>query len=485
MEYQGSKFFRKLIEPFRSGEKFNIPLIVIFALMNGFVLVNSRLHAPWVGYDANAHLSYIRALSGFHLVTPSDSSEFFSPPLPYFLPALFYAVTGKLILAAKFAQLLNFFASVGLTYLLLKSCHLLRSTPYLKTGTLTFLAILPVYYKTFSFIRGEPYVAFFAMMIFYFSLKILVRNRFTFRNIFFLGFAMGCAALSRQWGILLIPAVLLFGFWQLILYRNNRKQILKSLSIGLLISFIISGWFYFYLKYQYGSFRAFSGKPAATFSFHNQPSGFYFGTGDGKLFSAPADSAFPNQFLPVFHSEVWGDYWEVFVNYGKETNVTRFVNGYDLHPIYVRGEKLPWIDQSFFRGPNYLGRVNFISLFPAGLALAALLFSLAQALRLGYPGLFRNRRKEVQRLLILSIFFTFCGYFWFLIMYPSHADGNTIKDSYVLQVFPFIALLVGNFLDVVKSRTRYGYQLLMSGLLLVFLHNIFAILTHYWFFRMV
>jgi hypothetical protein len=70
-------------------------------------------------------------------------------------------------------------------------------------------------------------------------------------------------------------------------------------------------------------------------------------------------------------------------------------------------------------------------------------------------------------------------------MYPSPADGNTIKASYVLQVFPFIALLVGNFLDVVKSRTRYGYQLLMSGLLLVFLHNIFAILTHYWFFRMV
>lgn len=312
MVYQASKFCMKLTEPFRSGKRYNIALIVIFTMMNGLVLINCRLHAPWVGYDANAHLSYIKALSGFHLVTPADSREFFSPPLPYLLPALFYALTGKLILAAKFAQLLNFFASVGLTWFLLKSCHLLSPRPSLKTGTLVFLAILPVYYKTFSFVRGEPYVAFFAMIIFYFSLVILVRKRFTFRNILFLGCAMGCAALSRQWGLLLIPAVILFGLWQVILYRSFRNQILKSLSIGLLISFIISGWFYCNLKYRYGSFTTFNGKPAARFSFHNQPSRFYFGTGDGKLFTDSEEPSFSNEFLPVFHSEVWGDYLEGF-----------------------------------------------------------------------------------------------------------------------------------------------------------------------------
>ena len=485
MVYPSRKFCWKLTEPFRSGKRYNIALIVIFTLMNGLVLINCRLHAPWVGYDASAHLSYIKALSGFHLVTPADSREFFSPPLPYFLPALFYVLTGKLILAAKFAQLLNFFASVGLTWFLLRSCSLLSSRSILKTGTLAFLAILPVYYKTFSFIRGEPYVALFAMIIFYLSILILIRKHFKFRFIFFLGCAMGGAALSRQWGLLLILVVILFGLWQMILYRNLRNQIMKALSLVLLISFIISGWFYCYLKYQYGSFTAFNGKPAVSFSFHNQPSSFYFGSGDGKFFTDPSYPAFSNQFFPVFHSEVWGDYWQVFINYGKETNVTRFVNGYDLHPIYIHGKKLPWIESAFFKGQNYLGRVNLISLFPAGLAMAALLFSLVQSLRLGNQGLLRNRRKEMLRLILLFIIITFCGYFWFLIMYASPVNGNTIKASYVLQVFPFIALLVGNFLDAVKNRTRYGYQLLITGLLLVFIHNFFALITHYWFLRLV
>ncbi len=129
--------------------------------------------------------------------------------------------------------------------------------------------------------------------------------------------------------------------------------------------------------------------------------------------------------------------------------------------------------------------MNLISLLPAVLALVALLFSMAQAFRLGNQRLLRNRKKEVQRLILLSILITFCGYFWFLIMYPSPASGNTIKASYVLQAFPFIALLVGNFLDAVKNRTRYGYQLLLAGLLLIFIHNFFTLITHYWFLRLV
>ena len=484
MKYPARKFIFKLSQPFRSDGHLNIPLVLIYVVMNGLVLFNCRLHAPWVGYDANAHLSYIKALSCFQLVTPGKSPEFFSPPLPYLLPALFYAATGKLILAAKFAQLLNFFASLGLTWFLLKSCNLISPGPGLKTGTMMFLAILTVYYKTFSFVRGEPYTALFAMILFYFALVILVRRHFSTRNIICSGVAMGCAALSRQWGLLLIPAVLLFGLWQMILYPGFRKQILKALSMGIMVSFMISGWFYLHLKYRYGSFTTFNGKAADSFHFQNQPSVFYLGTGNGKMFSDPAEPAFPNQLFPVFHTEVWGDYWAVFVNYGKETNVTRFVNGYDLHPIYLSGRRLTWISHPFFRGADYLGRVNLISLFPATLALAALIFSLVRTLRIGNKGLLRNRRKEAERLGLLFILFTFCGYFWFLIMYPGHPDGNTIKATYVLQAFPLIALFAGNFMEWLKNHTRYGYQLLMAGLMLVFAHNFFALLTHYWFLRL-
>ncbi|MCX6244381.1 MAG: glycosyltransferase family 39 protein [Bacteroidetes bacterium] len=475
------QFCRNLTEPLRSEGKLNIPLVVIFLLINGIVLLNSRLHAPWIGYDANAHISYIKALSAFRLVSPAESQEFFSPPLPYFLPAIFYAITGKLILAAKFAQLLNVVVSILLTWFLLKSCDLLSSKPWLKIGTLAFLGILPVYYRTFAFVRGEPYIALFAVLILYFTILILVRKKFTRSNILLLGLAMGSAALSRQWGILLIPAVMLFGLGQWFVYRRFRKEIVKSVSVALLVSLLCCGWFYCILKVRYGAYTAFSGAAATNFTLSNQPPKFFFGSGIDQLFCNPVDPGFSNQFFPVFYSEVWGDYWGFFVNYGSGTNVTKFVNGYDLHPIYIAGKPLTWMNADYFRGGTYLGRVNLVSLFPTVLVLLAVMVSLFVVSRRKSTGLLRMRRKEVKVFLLLSILATLSGYFWFLIAFPSLENGCTIKATYVLQIMPSVALLVGNFLERIRNRSVIGYRLIMAGLAVVFVHNIFTMLSHYWF----
>ena len=79
-----------------------------------------------------------------------------------------------------------------------------------------------MYYKTFSFVRGEPYVAFFAMLTLYYLLVLFIRKRFTSANAALLGIAMGLCALSRQWGLLLFPAVFLFMGWQWRYYRRWR-----------------------------------------------------------------------------------------------------------------------------------------------------------------------------------------------------------------------------------------------------------------------
>jgi hypothetical protein len=470
-----------LASPFRSEDHYNIPVILLFVLMNGIVLFNARFHAPWVGYDANAHMSYIKALAGFKLVSPAESGEFFSPPLPYFFPALLYAITGKLVLAGKFAQLMNVVVSLLLTGFLLKTCGLLSSRPWLKTATLAFLGILPVYYRSFAFVRGEPYIALFAVIILYFTVLVFIRKRFTLFNVISLGLAMGGAALSRQWGILLIPAVLLFGLTQWISYRGHRNAILRSVSIILVISFLGSGWFYGMLKYRYGAYTAFSGRPANSFSLGNQPSPFFTGWGNGQLFDNPVSPRFSNQFFPVFYSEVWGDYWGFFVNYGNRTNVTKFVNGYDLHPIYLGGSPLPCVEYDYFRGGRYLGYVNLVSLFPTFLVISAVIASLFRIFRRKRKGLLESRRNELEQFLLLSIIMTLGGYFWFLISYPSPGSGNTIKATYVLQILPFVALLAGIFLERIRNRSVIGFRLVLAGLALVFVHNIFAVLSHYWF----
>lgn len=66
----------------------NAAWILLLIAINGIVLSNAVRHDPRVGYDAADHLKYIEVLSEYRLPTRSDTAEFFSPPLPYLLPAM-------------------------------------------------------------------------------------------------------------------------------------------------------------------------------------------------------------------------------------------------------------------------------------------------------------------------------------------------------------------------------------------------------------
>jgi hypothetical protein len=476
---QDKKLFTTLTEPFRSGNSFDIRLIFVFLIVNGIVFINACLHDPRIGYDSGAHLSYIQALSELRLVTPKDSSEFFSPPLPYALPALLITFTGmKLFWAAKFAQCLNAFLSAGLTLVLIKTCQLISPRSSLKLGTLVFLGILPVYYKTFAFIRGEPYIVFFAVVILYYILLMSIRDRFTTANATILGISMGLCALSRQWGILLFPPVFLFLVFKWIRFPRLRNPVTKTLCLCFVLISLISGWFYISLKIRYGSSTAFNRKPAPHFSLQNQPLEFYVGLSPILLFSNPVMPNFPNQLLPIFYSELWGDYWGYFTVYGRDTMKQEFINRSIIH-ILSKTRRPSWLETNYETIGAYLGRVNLVSIFPSVLALISISFVAMRMLQGSSNKPLTTHQREIYEFLILTIVTTMAGYFWFLIMYPSIGKGDTIKATYVLQVFPFIAILVGMFLEHVKKRSLFLYQFILSGLSLSFLHNIFAMLTHY------
>src|SRR5262249_39746339 len=71
---------RFLSSPFLAGDRAYPPVILVFLAINALVLVNAILHDPSVGYDADAHLAYIAALSRFRLPARGDTTEFFSAP---------------------------------------------------------------------------------------------------------------------------------------------------------------------------------------------------------------------------------------------------------------------------------------------------------------------------------------------------------------------------------------------------------------------
>jgi hypothetical protein len=469
-----------LLAPFRSGHGWDIKLLLVFVLINGLVLANACLHDPHIGYDTRQHLGYIRALSEGRSATPEDSDEFFSPPLPYVLPALLIAATGMdLSVSAQIAQYLNVVLSIGLTFYLIKAGHLLGASSAVKLGALATLGILPVYYKTFAFVRGEPYVVFFSVVILYYVLLVSVRKQFTLANTAILGISMGLCALSRQWGILLLPAVFLFLALQWVRLSPWRTAIARAIGLSLVLTVATSGWFYLYLRARFGSIAAFNRDPAARFALSNQPLAFYVGLDLPTLFTMPVRPSFPNQLPSILYADVWGDYWGYFGVYGRDTRSGAFLDGPALYRVLSQDGHPDWLETNYESQGAYLGRVNVVALFPTAIAMVSLAMGIIELLRRRRDRALRTGTWDTYAFTLLAVVTAMAGYLWFLIMYPSLGKGDTIKASFVLHIFPYLGIMVGLWLERVRNRSRALYGLILGGLGLTFIHNVPAMVTHY------
>jgi hypothetical protein len=119
--------------------------------------------------------------------------------------------------------------------------------------------------------------------------------------------------------------------------------------------------------------------------------------------------------------------------------------------------------------------VNLLGLLPTALALVA--FGVAAArlptvLRRGAP---LTPTKIIPVMAVLVIGISAIGYLWFLIRIPSPGNGDTIKASYMLQIFAPLALLTADF--VRRMRVPLAAWLIAWGLLMI--HNIPAMTTHF------
>src|SRR5690242_14013328 len=124
-----------------SKQNLNRIILTIAIFINLLVATNSLLHNPSVGYDSKDHLDYVRVVA-VHLPTKSDSGEYYSPPLPYFLPSLIFQLCGSgpitcRFIAGKFAQGINLILSIGITILLIKIAELIKpQNQHFKIATL-------------------------------------------------------------------------------------------------------------------------------------------------------------------------------------------------------------------------------------------------------------------------------------------------------------------------------------------------------------
>ncbi len=464
--------------PFLHKGKVDKLLLALFLAINLLVLTNDILHDPEIGYDAKHYLRYIQTLP-FRLPTDEDTREFFSAPLPYILPSFVdeacHRLSGvrevPLIIddclrnAGKFAQFINFVLSLGVTFLFIKIAEVVRpNNRFLKISSLALLGVMTVYYRTFAQVRGEPYVVFFtAWAIYLLSKMIYARERLTWRSGIGLGIILGLLILSRQWGLMLFPAILGLMVLVWMLDQTHRWQLGKTLATSFIIAFLICSWFYLHLYLSYGSFLAFNRSPRA-FSLSNRPLSFYRSTGlkNLLLFRTPTREAFNNQFFPLFYSDLWGDYWGYFVFI--QVNSTVIEKGYHGNRQQIR---------------PYLGRVNAVALFPSSIFGAGVLTSAFSVMKL-----FRSNQEEKSRalfytfLLIFGIV-SFILYMYFLITYTMTYLDTTNKATYMLHALLVLPLLGAEFLEGVRGRYPKLYALSLGLLGVVFLHNLPAMITRY------
>lgn len=471
--------FNHFIFRFLPSNWLNRILLIVCLLINGVVLTNAVLNDPNSGPDYTEHLRYVSALARFHLPAPLESSEYYSPPLPYLFPAFLMSCSIDLWWAAKCAQLLNALLSIGLTVYLIKICELINpGDVYLKLASVGFLGLLTVYYKTFAWVRGEPYVAFWAVIVFYFALLIFVRRAGRPRFTVALGLAIGLLALSRQWGLLLVPALICFAGILALKDRRELISYLRTLAVSLIISFGVAGWWYLILRSHQGSPMAFSIERAPRFAFSNQPSSFYFGLSINRLFNDPVRPGMTNQLIPIFYSDIWGDYKSHFIVHGRDTRTGERLRGQPLEDALTQTPTPDWLVTNRSAVAPYLGRVNLVSLLPSAFALAGLLLGAIHLWRLMWHRAATDQTKSLA-LCMLVVGCSLAGYMWFLIMYPNVDQGDTIKATYMLHVFPFVAIMVGNLLSVVHQKSSIAYLVILGLFGIVFVHNLPAMITRY------
>ncbi len=456
----------------------NKTIVFLLIVINGIVLANAILHDPTIGYDSLDYFKYIEILSTGRFPTPTESREFFSPPLPYFFPSLFMSLFHiDILVAARLAQLINFLLSIGVTVTLINICKIIqRNSNYLQIASLAFLGILPVYYKSMAFVRGEPYSIFFAVLSAKILLEIIVLKQQSFAKALKLGICIGFLLLTRQWAFFLLPAMIITVVIDAWKHSERIPDYLKMSVVSLMVILIISSWFYFHLLISAGSPMAFNRASAEQFNFANQSRAFYLGRGSGRLFNDPVRDSFPRQFIPIFYSETWGDYWCYFSIFGWDSRESAYVAG-DLLAYYVSIAP-EWLTTNRFSMGAYLGRVNLVSILPTLLALLGFcsgFIAFCYTLLQKRPST-ENISNSFFMLLILS---SMLGYLWFHIQYPVPGEGDTIKATYMLQIFPFVALLAGGVMQRIRRISPFPYYLWLGTLAMVFLHNFNTTVTHY------
>ena len=443
-----------------SNQNFSKVIFLLISLSSLYILIYNIFHFnPILGYDAEAHFSYVDYLSRYlpnelRLPSSDETREFFNPPLGYLIPSFAQVFCRNIITSSdllldcqpiygKATQIFQSFMYIITILINLYTLKLFnKSESIFNVSYLILVSLLAVNYRTISMIRGEPYILFFLSL---FILLIYKADNsdydFNYKSIFFTGIVIGFIALSRQWGFLLfVPLIVL------LIYKNSKRNYLIFWSTSSFIGALLSSWFYIGLYNNYGSFTAFN-MESKGFSFNNQNLSFYIPNLSQLeyLFTKPIRPNLNNQFISIIYSDLWGDYWGYF------TFTSRFLND----------------GRNQLNIGDYLARVNIVSIITTVIIICFCFLTFK-----------KYKSNFIIQYLNLAWTTSFIGYLLFAIAFPD-STGDTIKSTYIIQAFHLMVFLASIYFYDLKRVNKKIYNAILITLVVVYIHNFQSYLSHY------
>jgi hypothetical protein len=279
-------------------------------------------------------------------------------------------------------------------------------------GAAAFVAFLPATVKTEAMFHPEPLSMFLCTL----ALWLLVRTFSDRRYAFALGAVLGLAQLVRAFTLWTVAAAVI---------ALVAGRLWRELAIVVVLAALIPAPWYVHQRLTYGGAPEFpqpttqkgrgsNGKPK--FLLDRQPLHFYVDPGVPAVLSTPWRPHFVNRALPTTYTDLWGDYWGVWV------------------------WKYQGLNTPAPHARTQLRLQSWIGILPTLLAV------------IGLFGFLRTSLRSPPRLaLALLPLLAILGYLYFTVGYPV-ADGDTIKATFMLTATVGWALGFGYALERLRGR---------------------------------
>lgn len=401
---------------------------------------NARLLPVAVGFDAKAHLNYIKFLQERHaLPLPRDGIQMFQAPLFYATGAALLSALGSSVnQPAGILILRSMTMCLGVIHFVLVFLTLRLLLPQQRAAQLVGLglaAFLPMNLYLSHYCTNETLLALLVSASLYQSVRILKAEAPSWIRFALLGLTLGAAALTKFTGYLVLPFVAIALTRQLWSVRAPACEWAKELGLVCLIAVAVSSWHYVRIAHATGSLVIGGWDPASGFSWW-QDEGYrvadYYGRFGRSLFRPFFSAA--SSFFDGIYATLWGD--------GLGGGVS------DL------SLRVPW--QYDFMCAGYL-----LSLVPTFVILAGLVATLSRFVRHG---------DRCSFLLLGVTFVLSLGLFYLSLSVPAYASIKAFYGLFALTALAFFAAIGWTTL----TRGRKTIRFVLALLLIVWAMNSFA-----------